>query len=433
MIAEPEFYLEEPYMISCRRPGALLRAALVLALVAGAVSCDLDTKTSLPDDTSTDGDSGVGVSATALRTTPSGNTEQGPAPGKGAKPIDPTSVTLPRYEDGAVDYDEAARILQEELARGEDSLNAPSVGSGVRHVVESDKPLSRIRELTAQELPKQTRRKPDPAVDRFEKDPVYVRITETLTHSAGESRAPEIAVLENYLKEYARRAGHPVVDEAEAAVLRIEGNAAATFEAVLTFKEEAFATKVEGSASITVKDKSGGVLESFEIPPTPTENSLGEEAAFLDLRRYLAKVIWERLSREGKYFGHADAQLLLEALAEGNILEIENLTAEFVIAKLADFQLEAVPLLIEALVDTRTVQLHSTYPGLDQFGAEALKVYHVADKALEEIFQKVSRMNLLTPPRHRFVMVRGWENEWRRFCRPFRESPSAARDLDGES
>jgi hypothetical protein len=67
----------------------------------------------------------------------------------------------------------------------------------------------------------------------------------------------------------------------------------------------------------------------------------------------------------------------------------------------------------------------AAYPGLKV--PTDLKIYHLADKTLEEIFQKVSRMELKTPPQLRFYIIAGWENEWRRFCKPFRESPEADR------
>ena len=413
-----------------RRLLDLAPVALVL-LVSLAPGCRVESKGNLPADRGGAAETEPRVveprdAANVADATPSANLGE-----ESAATSHPT-VVLPEYQDGTVDYDEAARVLQEELARDEDPLAQRPPETGVRRIVGSDKPLSRIRELTAEELPTRTRTQPDPVVDQFERDAVYVRITETLTKSDGTAQAAENAVVESYMKEYFRRAGHPVVGVPEKAVYRVEGTIESRFDAVLTFKEEIVATAVEGAGRIEVLDADGEIGEAFEVPVTRTENSLGEEAAFVDLSRYLAKLIWDRLSREGKFFGQADVQLLLEALAEGNILEIENLTAEFIVAKLADYRFEAVPFLIEALTDTRTVQLHSTYPGLDRFGAEALKVYHMADKALEEIFQKISRMNLLTPPRHRFVMVRGWENEWRRFCRPFRES-SSRRVLDGES
>ena len=83
------------------------------------------------------------------------------------------------------------------------------------------------------------------------------------------------------------------------------------------------------------------------------------------------------------------------------------------------------PYMLEALSDTRSVLMRSNYPGLNEKNRSALKVFHIADKVLEEIFQKVSRMGLETTAKGRFRVMKGWEHEWRRFCPPFRDSPYA--------
>ena len=50
---------------------------------------------------------------------------------------------------------------------------------------------------------------------------------------------------------------------------------------------------------------------------------------------------------------------------------------------------------------------------------------------IEEIFQKVSRMSLdigastSDDMKLRRVILRGWEAEWRRFCKTYRDSPNA--------
>ena len=107
------------------------------------------------------------------------------------------------------------------------------------------------------------------------------------------------------------------------------------------------------------------------------------------------------------------------------------LTTEQVVSRLADIGFPAVPYLLDAMTDERVVRLDSDYPGLKGRNLEDLRVYHIADKALEEIFQKVSRMGLdvtaddVEHHRLRRVILLGWENEWRRFAKAFRESPQA--------
>ena len=102
------------------------------------------------------------------------------------------------------------------------------------------------------------------------------------------------------------------------------------------------------------------------------------------------------------------------------------LTTEDVIARLVARGLSIVPYMLEALADTRSVVMRSSYPGLNEKNRSELKVFHIADKVLEEIFQKVSRMGLATTAKGRFRIMKGWEHEWRRFCPPLRNSPFAA-------
>ena len=73
----------------------------------------------------------------------------------------------------------------------------------------------------------------------------------------------------------------------------------------------------------------------------------------------------------------------------------------------------------------RPVKVNAHYPGLTASNTEKLRIYHLADKALEDIFQKVSRLNLDMPARARSLVIRGWEAEWARFCPSFREALAA--------
>jgi hypothetical protein len=323
----------------------------------------------------------------------------------------------------------------------------------------------RLPEVPKDKLPPLTRPKLDPAKDQYLLEGVHVKIEETQKSSSGEVQAPRVPVIENYLKEYFRRAGHPIVDTPAGASWRIEGSFSGVFDKTLIFRGRTLAWKAQGSGKLRVLDRESRELEVWELPAFAREGLQGEPSAFLEVERYGAKLLWDRLTREGKVFTKHEVVALLESLApaeeakEGKAEEnreakpeenkearaqenkearegkaggetpaaASGLTAEEVARRLAERGLEAVPYLIDALTDTRTVRLPSSYPGLDRLGLEALKVYHVVDKALEDIFQKVSRMDLQTTEKHRYVVIRGWENEWRRFCPPFRESPASPR------
>lgn len=307
-------------------------------------------------------------------------------------------------------------------------------------VTAAENPLSEGRSvrdllppLPKEKLPPRTRQAPDPVKDRFSRDPVFVRVEEIVTPRAGPEYVPDVPVVQNYLQAYFARAGHPAAGAAEKAAWRIEGSVKLAFHTTLGALGKDIAWKYRAEASIRVLDASGEERDRFDVPEAFRESTRSETSAVLEVRRYLAKVIWDRLFHQGKIFGNARAEWLVNCLAlEGTSPSAEGersepATADEAIAALVGMGLEAVPHLIEALVDDRPVLKKSTYPGLTEETAPYLRVYHLADKALEEIFQKVSRLGLdtertMTPrekARVRAAVIAGWENEWSRFCPSF--------------
>lgn len=281
--------------------------------------------------------------------------------------------------------------------------------------------------LPRDRLPPRTRVPPDPEKAQFQRDAVFVRVGEVIVSSKGETILPDVQVVDTYLQEYLRRAGFRIVTRPGEARYRVEGDLQSEYDKDLKVQGRTVAYKVRAECSFFVLDREGNELESFDIPEVYQENVRSEESAFLQLRRYVAKLAWDRLRQQGEVLGDPGVARLLTSLClEGASPRGEPpTTAEGVIEELVDRGLEVVPFMIEALTDTRSVLAPSSYPGFTEERRGELKVYHVADKVLEEIFQKVSRMSLETPPEGRFRIMTGWEQEWRRFCPPFRESPHA--------
>ena len=294
-------------------------------------------------------------------------------------------------------------------------------------VTKQEEPL---KPLPPKDLPPQTRPKPDPQKTQFLREPVFVHVEERAKPSVGEAFTPKVPVVENYLQEYLRRAGHPVVSRQEDASYRVEGNVQAEFNKKLTVLGRVEGYKYGGSSAVRVLASDGRELEKFEIPQVFQASSRSEQDALLQFERYMAKVVWENLFGRGAVLGNPKVVSLVSALAiEGpppapDAVDTEPLTTETIISSLVGMGLEAVPYLLDALTDDRIVRIESKYPGLKGRNLDDLRIYHIADKALEEIFQKVSRMNLDTSEVQRVRLVLpGWESEWRRFCKPFRESP----------
>lgn len=282
-----------------------------------------------------------------------------------------------------------------------------------------------IPRLAVGQLPKQTRLRPDPEKSQVELDTVHVGIEEMAQTMNGTRYAPRTRVVENYLGEYLRRAGFRVLKDPAKARYRIRGRISTIFDKELILQDRIIAWKYAGSAAVDLLDANAKSLQKVSLPEVFRLNVKNEKSAIWDLRRYLAHMIYSELCLKGKVLGNSEIVGLIESLAIDSFDREEDVEAGVVIGKLADHGLEAVPYLLQALTDTRPVMANAKYPNLEV--PTDLKIYHLADKALEEIFQKVSRLELKTPARLRFYIIAGWENEWRRFCRPFRESPEPER------
>ena len=282
-----------------------------------------------------------------------------------------------------------------------------------------------IPRLPAEQLPKRTRVRPDPAKSQVELDAIHVSIEEMAQTMDGKRYTPQARVVENYLSEYLRRAGYRILENPARARYRISGRISTVFDTELILRNKIIAWKYAGSIVVKLRDINGKVLQEITIPEVFRLNVKNEKSAIWDLRRYLAHIIYTGLCLEGKVLTNKEVVDLIESLAVDSFDRVEDIEAAGVIEKLADHGLEAVPYLLHALTDTRTVMVKARYPKLEV--PTDLKIYHLADKTLEEIFQKVSRLELKTPARLRFYIIAGWENEWRRFCKPFRESPESER------
>jgi len=315
---------------------------------------------------------------------------------------------------------------QEEGQEKESPANEEEAPPRIEIVEEGGAPVD-IPPLPASELPKRTRVPPDPAREQLRRGKVYVEIDEAIEPKSGEEVRPEFLVVDEYVEEYFRRAGWEVIEDGAGAEYRVTGRARAVFDQELVFRGTVLGWKYYGAVQVSIVDRDGREVEAITIPDTTREGVKDEPTAARDLLRLLAKLVHDKIFFTSSIFGGRKAVSLIESLTIDPLEAEAPLAVEEVIERLADLGLEAVPVLLEALTDNRVVLAESRWPGL--VDPAQLRVYHAADKALEEIFQKVSRMRLETTPDERFWIIRGWENEWRRFCPPFRDSPVYARFL----
>src|SRR6185503_7907703 len=144
--------------------------------------------------------------------------------------------------------------------------------------------------------------------------------------------------------------------------------------------------------------------EGVQIPPEEAKKKGEEEdtRAVVQMRRLLAKTIWESLYHRGATLGDPEIPALISSFSQDDPDSEAPVLARDILKSLIAKRFAAVPYLLDALTDERPVRVAAQYPGLSAINADKLRIYHLADKALEEIFQKVSRLDLETQPKARF-------------------------------
>jgi hypothetical protein len=289
-------------------------------------------------------------------------------------------------------------------------------------------PSERLRDLPADKLPALTRAKPDPTREQLTREQVSVEFDETVEAKGNPRRAADVRVAENYVKAYLLRAGFPIVESDAGPSLSITGTVRAAFRDEILSLGRVVGWRYRASASIAVFDREGKELAKIDLPEFFQENARSEFSAALQVRRYLAKLLWDELLSKRDILGRPEVLGVLDGLCmEAGTTEFGDSpaseapeTVEEVVKVVADSGLKAVPYLLEALSDERTVRLPTKIASLQSRDPDRVKVFHVADKILEEIFQKVSRLPLECTREERFAVTAGWEGEWARFCPPYR-------------
>jgi len=314
----------------------------------------------------------------------------------------------------------------------------PQVEKDEKGKADSPKKRVEVPKLPPEKLPPLSATPPDPGREQYRREKIYVHVEERVYPKERPAYSPEPRVLEVYLAEYLRRAGFEVVANPAEAVYRFEGSFEAKFLEAIIFRGQTLAHKYKGKASLALRRGEGPVLEPIEIPEIYTEGVQipPEEAkkrheeedtrAVHQMRRLLAKNVWETLYHRGSTLGDPEIPGLISSLSLDDPDNEAPVLGKDILKALTAKRFGAVPYLLDALTDDRPVRVTAQYPGLSAFNADKLRIYHLADKALEEIFQKVSRMDLETPAEARFIIMKGWQNEWKKFCPSYRNSPQAA-------
>jgi hypothetical protein len=237
----------------------------------------------------------------------------------------------------------------------------------------------------------------------------------------------EGAQIVNELGKYARLFGCPVVKAKEGADYGLTGTvslaevkeADGTTEADQSAPEE-HVWRVD--AELAVRETgSGKTVEEFPPLEDYRYRAADRDAA----RREAVRAVTSQLARLVFYFGETLGQPdVRELLADLVIDTKDEYFYNDVVANLEEIGLRAVPYLIWQMEnDRRLVALSGDLPGLKDEEADKVRVYHVANYALEQILNRKTRLWVDAAPNEVTRHVRAWQGLWQKRCAAYIKDP----------
>lgn len=250
-----------------------------------------------------------------------------------------------------------------------------------------------------------------PPSGSLDRGTVFVEVTEALDGETTDLNISELLITRALLHH-----GLHLAPE-EDARYRFEGRLSATFHQRLTMElggveqllEHQWLAEFEGTLTDRGEEGSDAKerTEVFAFPEPLLNGRTDEELARRDIRRRSATIIARDVTR-GEILGQPRIAGLLDALLD----PFDPRTFDEIERDLVDEGLPAVPYLLDALADERAVRLEGTYPGLEEWNREELKVHHIADRALSEILGRTAGLDLLSTKERRLRVIIGWTWAW---------------------
>lgn len=242
----------------------------------------------------------------------------------------------------------------------------------------------------------------------------FVNIEETLDGEPTEVNQSQGLVTRRLLHH-----GFELVESADKARYIVEGTVTCKFHKKATFD-------YPGTDSITLqyqyegqmdcklidvespgKDDDPHLTERFSFPEPLIDGRQDDEDAKRGIRRWVGTKLANSIAG-GKLLGQAEIKALIDALGD----PYESRSFDDIVDELKAVGYPAVPYLLEALDDDRPVRLKGTYPGLEEWNADSLRYFHVADKALEEILQRYSGLTVDSIQDHTYAAQLAWTWAW---------------------
>lgn len=249
-------------------------------------------------------------------------------------------------------------------------------------------------------------------IEPLNRGTVAIEVTETI-----DGEVPEMNISKFLLEKAFLLHGFRLAPKEEARY-RFEGTLTCTFYQELTFDfqgasqllEHQFHSIFEGrlvdSGDGTVADSEEKV-EDLTWPEQLMNGRTDLDLARRDIRRRSATLLVQRVLG-GEILGNPRIKGLLDAL--GDVVDPRIFNE--IVADLVAEESAAVPYLLDTLRDERIVQMKGVYPGIEEYGAEELKYFHIADLALTDLLDRNSGMNLLSTEEYRLKVQTAWTWVW---------------------
>lgn len=257
---------------------------------------------------------------------------------------------------------------------------------------------------------------PPGLAQRYAREPLYFQV---------DAEGPAQTVLER-LVTMSRLFGYPPVEERAQAVYVIAGTLEVSARESVVLMEEEVEHQYAVNATLRLEDASGALREEFKLE----EYVLGaadRDRALETAVRAGSQKLGQFVFYDGEVLGDAEvralcADLLVEPSEPGPLY---NDTIE----KLVALGYRAVPYLIWKLNDSRTVALPGDLPGLTETDASGVRIYHVANYALERILARRTALAIDSDRAYVRRLRQAWQLEWQGRCAGYLKGGELARFL----
>jgi len=247
--------------------------------------------------------------------------------------------------------------------------------------------------------------------ETFVREPILLDIEETLDGEPSDG-----TFLRRQIAEFCCLYGYPVVKDAAAAPWRLRVRAATASAGTVTVAGSPIAWKYKTTITVGVLGQAGETpLEAFEVPDIQREASQAERALRFT-RLQATEILGKRVFQEGNVLGNPDVHALLQEL---QYTTKEGRYFNEIYKEIVDIGLRAVPDLILALSDTRTVVLPGEFEGLTDGNRKEFLMCHFADWCLETILEAESPLTFGSDREHRARVKTAWYREWGKRCGAF--------------